>query len=101
MMFSPIFRKDFIAIDSNGIILNFKKRLFSRDSHQWFFFEEGVKPDISKLEETRGVFRAMLNDLYQIIVNLNTLTHLLRKLLQKEVDFDWTGLKPVTKLLKN
>ena len=31
----------------------------------------------------------MLNDLYQIIVHLNTLTHPLRELLQKKVDFDW------------
>ena len=33
----------------------------------------------------------MLNDLYQIIVHLNTLTDSLRKLLQKEVYFDCTG----------
>ena len=32
----------------------------------------------------------MLNDLYQIIVHLNTLTHPLRELLQKNVDFDWS-----------
>ena len=32
----------------------------------------------------------MLNNLYQIIVHLNTLTHLLREPLQTEVDF-WTG----------
>ena len=32
----------------------------------------------------------MSNNLYQIIVHLNTLTHLLRELLQKEVAFDWT-----------
>ena len=32
----------------------------------------------------------MLNDLYQIIVHLNTLTDSLRKLLQKEVYFDCT-----------
>ena len=32
----------------------------------------------------------MLNDLYQIIIHLNTLIHPLRQLLQKEVDFDWT-----------
>ena len=36
----------------------------------------------------------MLNDLYQIIevmVHLNTPTHPLIELLQKEDDFDWTG----------
>ena len=33
----------------------------------------------------------MLNNLYQIIVHLNTLAHPLRKLLQKQVDFDRAG----------
>ena len=38
-----------------------------------------------------GVFRTILNDLYQIIVYLTALTHPLRELLQKkDVDFDWT-----------
>ena len=32
----------------------------------------------------------MLNNLYQIIVQLNTLTHPLTELLQKYVVFDWT-----------
>ena len=32
----------------------------------------------------------MLNDLYQVILHLNTLTHPLSELLQKNVDFDWT-----------
>ena len=32
----------------------------------------------------------MLNDLYQVILRLNTLTHPLSELLQKNVDFDWT-----------
>ena len=31
----------------------------------------------------------MLNNLYQIIVQLNTLTHPLIELLQKDVVFDW------------
>ena len=38
----------------------------------------------------------MLNDLYQIIVQFSTkyitLTYPLRELLQKKVDFDWTGI---------
>ena len=34
----------------------------------------------------------MLNDLYKIIVHLNSLTHPLRELLHKEVDFHWTGI---------
>ena len=34
----------------------------------------------------------MLNDLYQIIEHLNTLTHPLGELLQKEVHFDWTEI---------
>ena len=34
------------------------------------------------------VFRILLNDLYQIIVRLNTLTYPLRELLQMQVDFD-------------
>ena len=34
----------------------------------------------------------MLSDLYQIIVRLNILTHPLRELLQKEVNFDSTGI---------
>ena len=34
----------------------------------------------------------MLNDLYQIIVRLNTSTHPLREPLQKNVDFDWTEI---------
>ena len=33
----------------------------------------------------------MLNDLYQIVVHLNTLAHPLRELLQKQVDFDRAG----------
>ena len=37
------------------------------------------------------VFRILLNDLYQIIVRLNTLTYPLRELLQMQVDFDWPG----------
>lgn len=32
----------------------------------------------------------MLNDLYKIIVHLNTITHPFRELLQKKVVFDWT-----------
>ena len=32
----------------------------------------------------------MLNDLYQIIVHLNTVAHPLRELSQKDADFDWT-----------
>ena len=33
----------------------------------------------------------MLNRLHQIIVHLNALTEHLKELLQKKVDFDWTG----------
>ena len=32
----------------------------------------------------------MLNDLYQNILHLNTLTYTLRELLQNGIDFDWT-----------
>ena len=42
------------------------------------------------------VFRIVLNDFYQIIVQFSTkyitLTYPLRELLQKKVDFDWTGI---------
>ena len=41
----------------------------------------------------------MLRDLYQIIVHINTLTHPLTELLQKEVDFDWN--EAVTKFSKH
>ena len=40
------------------------------------------------------VFRTLLNDLHQIIVDLNTLTDPLTQtvlVLQMEIDFDWTG----------
>ena len=45
---------------------------------------------MQKKFEVFWVFRTMLNDLYQIIVHFNTLTHPLIELLQKEVYFDWT-----------
>ena len=41
----------------------------------------------------------MLSDLCQIIVHLNTLTHPLTELLQKEVDFD--SNEAVTKFSKH
>ena len=43
MIFWPIFIKNFIAIDSNGITLNLARSLFSK---------EGIKGDRSKVEET-------------------------------------------------
>ena len=46
---------------------------------------------MQKISEVFFVFRTFLNDLYQTIVHLNTLTHPLRKLLQIKVDFHWTG----------
>ena len=45
---------------------------------------------MQKKNEVFWIFRIMLND-YYIIVHLNTFTHPLRELLQKKVDFDWTG----------
>ena len=41
-----------LRLNSNGVTLNLKNCLFSKDSPQWFFSKEGNKPDRSKLEET-------------------------------------------------
>ena len=95
MMLSPILKKDFISIRLEWYYIKLKKSLFS------VFSKGSFKPGRSKLEETEKrthqtmqiffwFFGTMLHDLYHIIVHLNTLTHPLRKLLQKDVDFDWT-----------
>ena len=39
-----------LLLNSNGITVNFKKCLFSKDG--LFFSKDGIKPDRSKLEET-------------------------------------------------
>ena len=48
-------------------------------------------PKNAIIGENFWVFRTLLNDLYQIILHLNTLTHPIREFLQKNVDFEWTG----------
>ena len=47
---------------------------------------------MQKIQEVFWVFQTLSNNLYQVIVHLNTLTHHLRQLLQMEVDFDRTGI---------
>ena len=58
--------------------LNLTKCLFSTDSLQWFFTNEGNKADekMQKIVEVFWVFRNMLNNLHKIIVHLEILTHL-------------------------
>ena len=98
MIFSPIFRKDFIAIRLEWYhiklqeVFNFYRKSLFR---QFFFIKTRqitkthTPRNAKTLESFFWVFRTLLNDLCQIIVRLNTLTHPLRELLQKDVDFDW------------
>ena len=46
---------------------------------------------MKKFKSFFWVFRTLLNNLHQIAVHLNSLTHPLRELLSKEVNFHWTG----------
>ena len=79
-----------------------KTAFFSKVFHLWKVLNQTQR----KLENARikkcekidvfQVFRIVLNDFYQIIVQFSTkyitLTYPLRELLQKKVDFDWTGI---------
>ena len=71
------------------------KYLFSKDSLQWFYSKEGNNPDGSKFAEkvTHTKKCKKLKNLFEFseLCSTNTLTHPLRELLQKEINFDWTG----------
>ena len=79
---------------------------FSKDSLQWLLSKEGNKLDRSKFEETEnthtpknaknlGGFFGFPNFIKRFISNCitrNILTNPLKELLQKEDDFNWTGI---------
>ena len=83
-------------------VFSLKTVFFQKVFHLWKVLNQTQR----KLENARikkckkidvfQVFRIVLNDLYQIIVQFSTkyitLTYPLRELLQKKVDFDWTGI---------
>ena len=50
--FDQFLEKILLRLGSNGIILNLMNCLFPKDSLQWFFSQEGNKPDRSRVEKT-------------------------------------------------
>ena len=89
-------------LDSNGITLNLMKSLFSKDRLQCFFSKEGI-PDWLKLGETeknhtpKNAINFFFKFFWKIYTKYSTLiykysavTHPLREVLLKVVNFDWT-----------
>ena len=93
----------FKRLADKGLTLNLKKCIFDKQNLEYFgyiFSADGIKPSPTKItalqdanrpEDLKALksFLGMTNYLKRFIPNYSTITYPLRRLTQKEIDFEW------------